>query len=123
MDTSHARIERHTNNVKVVAGIGNKLFFGDASHRLNLVANTCSFFKLQILAGSFHTANQLRKHLIIFARQKQAHILDLLSVFFFTHQSFNARPQTTSYLILQTRTRAIAINTVFALANGENLLQ
>ncbi|MDD0095154.1 hypothetical protein PSZ44_23930, partial [Shigella flexneri] len=37
-------------------------------------------------------------HLIIFARQKQAHILDLLSVFFFTHQSFNARSQTAPYL-------------------------
>ena len=123
MDTGHTRVERNADNVEIVAGIGNELFFGDTPHRLYLIANAGRLFKFEVLAGFFHSRHELRQDLVVFARQKQPHILNLLCVFFFAHQPCHAGPQAASNLILQAGARAVAIHAVFALAHRKDFLQ
>ena len=66
MHAGHTRIERHADNVQIVAGIGDKLFLSNAAHSLNLVAYARGLFKFQILAGFFHSGDQLGQNLIVF---------------------------------------------------------
>ena len=59
MHAGHAGIEGHADNVEIVTGIRDKLFLSDSAHRLDLVADPRSFFKLKRGAGFFHSRNQL----------------------------------------------------------------
>jgi hypothetical protein len=119
VDAGHAGIKGDADNVEIVAGIRDKLFLGHPAYGLNLVANARGLFKLQRLAGFLHPGNQLRQHLIIFAREEQPHIVHLLGILFFAHQPRHARPQAAANLILQARTRAVAVDAVFTLADGK----
>ncbi|MNS83299.1 hypothetical protein D3C72_1170830 [compost metagenome] len=60
MDAGQPGIKGNANDVQIVAGIRHKLFFRNAPHRLNLIADTCGLFERQRLAGFFHSRNQLR---------------------------------------------------------------
>ncbi|MNS98224.1 hypothetical protein D3C72_1325860 [compost metagenome] len=59
VQASHTGFESHADDVQIVAVAGNELTFGHPSHRLDLVANACRFFKVQCLAGVFHPFDQL----------------------------------------------------------------
>ncbi|MNT37307.1 hypothetical protein D3C72_1734400 [compost metagenome] len=70
MDAGQPGIERDTNNIQIVAIIGNELFFRHPTHSLNLIANARGLFKRQRLAGLFHAFNQLRQDLIVLPGQE-----------------------------------------------------
>ena len=123
MDARHAGIKRDADNIQIVTGIGDELFLRYPTYGLNLVADPRCLFKFQRLAGLFHAGNQLSQYLIVFARQEQAHVVDLLGILFLAHQSGDARPQTAANLILQTRPRTVAIDAVLTLADREDFLQ
>ncbi|MNE79072.1 hypothetical protein D3C80_1755260 [compost metagenome] len=63
------------------------------------------------------------QYLLILTRQEQAHIVHLLTIFVFTHQPGDTRPQATANLVLQTRARAVAVYAVLALTYREQFLQ
>ena len=123
MDARHSGIKRHADNVQIVPGIGDELLLRNPAYGLNLVADPRRLFKLQRLTGFFHAGNQLGQHLIVFTCKEQAYVVDLLGILFLAHQSRDARPQTAANLILQARPRAVAINAILTLADGEDFLQ
>ncbi len=71
MDAGHSGLKGDADNVKIVAGIRNKLFLRHPADRLNLVANARGLFKLQTLARFLHSGDELGQDLIVLAGKEQ----------------------------------------------------